>query len=75
MPKTSIYLSEEDHKYLVRLAGTLQVKLGKKYSISSIIHMLIRFLKLIHQHGMLDDLGYFLESKDKELLDLFLTKP
>ncbi|RLI19957.1 hypothetical protein DRO54_07325 [Candidatus Bathyarchaeota archaeon] len=75
VPKTSIYLSSEDYEYLVDVVARMSQKKHRIYTLSQVIKLLIRLLRLIHENGIPDDLGYFLEAKDKEILDLFLTKP
>ena len=75
MPKTSIYLSEEDYNYLIDVVARMSQKKHKIYTLSQVIKLLIRLLRLIHRDGVPDDLGYYLQSKDPEILELFLTKP
>ena len=75
MPKTSIYLSDDDYNFLLRLAATLTIKKNKKYSLSHLIKLIIELIRMVHEDGIPDDLGYYLQNKNPEILDLFLAKP
>lgn len=72
--RTTIYISQEDYDYLLQLAAVMSIKYKKQYTVSQIIQLLIRLLRII-QENYPDDLGYLLQSKDPEILDLTLLSP
>ena len=75
MPKTSIYLSSEDHEYLVEVVARMSQKRRKLYTLSQVIKLLIRLLKIFHREGLPKKLEDYFRDNDEEILDLLLAKP
>jgi len=69
--RTSIYLDPSDYQYLLLVAAKLTTMRRKQYNISNVISLLVRFLKLIHNHSI----ESIWDLQDEELKALILAKP